>query len=463
MMARRVLVVGGGISGLSAAHRVLERDPGADVQVLEGASHVGGLIRTERRDGFVVELGPDSIITDKPWALALAERVGLKDEVVKTLPQNRGAYVVSKGKLVRIPEGFSLIAPMRLRPFLKTPILSWRGKLRAAIEPVLPRGNAIDESLSSFVRRRFGHELFETLAQPLVSGIYGADPDVLSLRATMPRFLEMEERSRSVSLALRKRARDNNQSASGARYGLFASFRLGNQQLIDAVAAVLGDRIRTGSQVTSVQPRAFGYSVRLTDGSELEAEHVVLALSAWKAARLVEPVAPEVSEELSGIHYGSAATVTFAWARKEIPHALDAYGFVCPIAEGGDVLASTWSSRKWPNRAPEDSELIRVFMGGFGREHVLDMDEPTLVEAARRGLGKLLGVTAEPRFSIVQRYDRAAPHYHVGHLERVAAIDGLLEGYPGLHLAGNAYRGVGIPDSVRSGEAAADAIVDDAR
>lgn len=459
MASAPVVVVGAGISGLACAHRLVELDADREVLVLEASERAGGNVRSERtEDGFVIEHGPDSIITDKPWALDLAKRVGLEDELVSTVPDNRGAYVVAHGRLEPIPEGFAMMAPVRIGPFLKSPILSWRGKIRAGLDAVMPRGTADDESLASFVRRRFGDELFERLAQPLVGGIYGADPEKLSLRATMPRFLDIEKESRSVSLGLLRRQRQakaraaQSQAASGARYALFVSFRGGCEALTERLVDRLGDRVRTSSAVTALEPVPDGGWTLTAGGERIDASAVVLATPAHRSGALVQPWDPELADLLEAIPYGLAATVTFAFRREQIPHPMDAYGFVVPTVERRKILAATWSSRKWPERAPAGMELVRAFLGGPGNEHVVDQDDDTLIESALGELRNIMGAHGEPSLVRVDRYVRAMPHYHVGHGEQVARIDERVGAHRGLALAGNAYDGVGIPDSVHRGE-----------
>jgi oxygen-dependent protoporphyrinogen oxidase len=460
-MAKRIVVIGGGISGLAAAYRVTELDPSAEVVLLEATDRVGGLVRTEVHGDYVIERGAESIITDKPWALALARRLGLEGEIVSTRPENRGAYVVAHGRLERIPEGFSLLAPVEILPFLKSRILSPAAKARAALDLVLPRGHADDESLAAFVRRRFGEELFDRLAQPLVSGIYGADAARLSLGATMPRFIEMERTSRSVSYALwQKQRKSGGQAASGARYGLFISFRRGNQTLVDALDRALGDRVRRSRRVTSIAPRKKGgVKVHLEKGAAIPCDAVIVALPAHAAARLLAPVDEELGSLLRAIRYGSAATTAFVFDRAQISHPLDAYGFVVPVVEHRAVLASTWLSRKWPGRAPEGKELVRVFLGGARREDVARWSDEELVSASLRELEHLIGLRGGPELVRIDRYLDAMPHYLVGHADLVAHIERRVAGLAGIELAGNAYRGVGIPDSVRSGELAAQVVL----
>jgi oxygen-dependent protoporphyrinogen oxidase len=456
----RTVVVGGGLAGLTAAHRLLERAPDDDVTVLEGAERPGGILGTVERDGFVVETGPDSILSEKTAAIELAERLGIADRLVRTHDAHRGAYVVWKGRLVRVPEGFSLMAPTRWGAWARTPIVSFWGKLRAALETVVPRARGGEESLARFVERRFGREVLDRLAQPLVGGIYGGDPERLSLEATMPRFVEMERAHGSVIRGMRaRRRRATEQAASGARYGLFVAFDRGMQVLVDALAERLGERLRTATPVEGLERRDGGWTVR-AGGERFEADRVVLALPAWRAAALVAPHHARLADALDAIPYGSAATVTFAWPREAVPHPMDAFGFVVPSVERRSILAATFSSVKWPGRAPAGEVLLRVFIGGAHAPDAADLDDETLVALARRELRALMGIEAAPRFSLVARYRRCMPQYQLGHRARADAIEAMQRELPGLRLAGNAYRGVGIPDTIRYAETVADELLE---
>lgn len=465
----RVAVVGGGIAGLSCAHRLTELDPSIDVVVLEASERTGGILRSEvTPDGFVIEHGPDAILTEKPAALALARRVGLESEIVRTRESPRGAYVVCRGRLERVPEGFALVAPVDVAEFLRSPIVSWRGKVRAALDLVLPRGpDRDDESLGDFVRRRFGAEVLERLAQPLAGGVYGADPDRLSLRATMPRFLDAERERRSVVLGLREKqkaraARSGSDgavtAATGVRYGLFISFRRGVQMLPDAVASRLGERVRTRSRVEALERTASGFRLAITGSAPVDADAVVLALPAVAIASLLRPHDAELASMLEAIPHGSAAATTFAWPRAQIPHPLDAFGFVVPEIEARDVIASTWASVKWPGRAPDGMVLIRVFLGGPRHDEVVTWSDDALIAASLREMSRLMGITAPPSLTRVDRYVRAMPRYEVGHLRRVERIEERARTIPALALAGTAFRGVGVPDAVKGGETAAERI-----
>lgn len=446
----RVAVVGAGLAGLTAAHRILERAPGAELIVLEASERAGGLLGTIERDGFVIETGPESILSEKPAAIALAKRLGIEHRLIGTRSEHRGAYVVSHGRLEKVPEGFSLIAPARFDTWLRTPIVSWRGKLRAMLEPLIPRRSAQDdESLARFVERRLGREVLERLAQPLAGGVYGGDPARLSLAATMPRFVEMERHHGSVVRAMRAK---QDQAARGARYGLFVAFDRGMQVLVDAIVARVGERLVLGEGVRALERRGRGWTV-VTDRRRIDADRVVLAAGARAAATWIAPHHRPLADALDAIEHGSATIVTLAWPRDRVPHPMEAFGYVVPAVERRASIAGTFSSVKWPGRAPEGEVLVRVFLSRT------DMGFEDAVRTARREMRELLGVTAPPRFSLVHHAHRAMPQYHLGHLARVEAIERMLRELDGVALAGNALRGVGIPDTIRAAEEAVDRVV----
>jgi oxygen-dependent protoporphyrinogen oxidase len=464
----RVLVVGGGLSGLAAGFRLLERDADAEVAVWEASDVPGGWIRTATVDvpgasaPFVVDLGPESILRDKPAGMSLVRRLGIEDRVIRTRTDRHGAYVVTRGRLARIPEGFSLVGPGDLLGFARSDVISLEGKARAALELAMParaRGPGEDESLASFVRRRFGWEVLERLAQPLASGIYGADAEILGLLGTMPRFLEMEAAHGSVTRALVAAARKaEEQAGSGARYGLFASFDGGMQVLIDALAAKLGTRLVLGRAAVGIRREASGLFVRDAGGREERFDRVIIAQPAHRVAPLLRGLGDDaIADGLDAIPHGSAATVTFVWRRDEVPHPLDAYGFVVPRVERRRILASTWSSEKWPGRAPADHVLIRVFASG---DDAFDArDDELLALEARRELADLMGITAAPRFQKAMRYLRAMPLYGPEHIARRDAIAARLVSITDVAVAGNSLFGVGIPDAIASGERAAEHVL----
>ena len=453
----RVAVVGAGPSGLAAAFRVVElaREQGkaVDLSVLEASDRPGGAIGTDEVEGFRVERGADGFITDKPALIALARRLGIEDRLVRPEPAQQGASVVKDGQLFPIPEGFSMMAPTGIRAFLASPLLTPRGKLRAMGEVLLPRGAPRDdESLASFVRRRFGGEVLERLAQPLIGGIYGANPELLSLRATMPRFLDAEQSSRSVTLGLRRQAARAAQTAHGARYSLFASFDRGMQVLVDALVAALPEgALRLSSPLGGVTPDGEGGATLLVRGQPERFDRVILALSSRAAARLLEPTDALLARRLEQIHHGSCALVNMGFDRRF--EALRGYGVVIPDAERRPSIAMTFASRKWAGRAPAGADLIRVFLGEQLSE---EADDERLVQVARGELKALLGIDAAPRVTVLRRYLGAMPHYHVGHLARLATIERQAAAHPWLSIAGNSLRGVGVPDAVKAGEEAAE-------
>jgi oxygen-dependent protoporphyrinogen oxidase len=466
---RRTIVIGAGVSGLSAALRLRTLDPAAELEILEAAPVPGGWLRTDVEDGFVIERGPDAILAEKPAAIALVRRLGIEHHVVRTAPGAHGAYVVADGRLARVPDGFSMIGPTALGPFLRAAMIGPAAKLRALLEPFVPRRHsADDESLARFVRRRLGEEVLERLVEPLVAGIYGCDAEQLSIEATMPRWPAMEREHGSVLRGLRARARaaetgggaaSGGERASGARYGLFFNFDRGMQVLTDALVAAVGrDRIRLGAPVRALARQGGSWRVLLEDGTVRQAERVVVATGAPCAAAILRAggVDAAIADGLDAIPHGSAATVTLAWRIREIPRPLDAYGFVVPAVERRAILASTWSSAKWPGRAPEGWALIRVFIGGVHAPDAAELDEPTLVGAARRELRALMGIDAPPAWTRIVRYPRAMPIYTLGHRARAAAIDARVAALPGFALAGNALGGVGVPDAIASGERAAE-------
>lgn len=462
------VIVGGGIAGLAAAHRLVElsreRETPLRFTLLEASGRLGGVIGTERRDDFLLELGPDSFISEKPWALALCRRIGLEPELIGTRDEHRSTFVVHDGKLEQLPEGFMLLAPTKFAPLVRSRIFSWPGKVRMALDLILPRGaQRDDESLGSFVRRRLGREALERVAQPLIGGIYTADPDRLSLAATMPRFLQMEREHRSVIYAMWQGARNRPQeaqNASGARWSLFVTLRNGMQQFVDTLAPRLSlGEVRTKSAVASIHQTNGQWTVVCEDGFSLQADGVVVTTPAFQAARIVRELDGQLADQLASISYSSAATVNLAYRREQIPHPLNGFGFVVPHIEHRSIIAGSFSSVKYAGRAPGEHVLLRAFVGGSLQASLFNLDDQAMESAVRRELELLLGIRATPLFVRIARYPRSMPQYLVGHVRLVEQIEQKAARYPGLALAGNAYRGVGIADCVRGGEVAAEAML----
>ena len=476
---KRALVIGGGITGLAASYRLTreaeKRGIPLHVTLLEASDRIGGVIRTTHRDGFVIEHGPDAFITTKPWAKALCEELGIADECIGTNSAMRRSFVVQKGKLHPVPEGFYMMAPGALLPFLKSPIFSWRGKLRMGLEPLMPRsGSTADESVADFVRRRLGTEAFERMAQPMIGGIYTSDAEHLSLKATFPRFLEMERAHGSIIKALlaQKRQAKTASGTSGPRYSLFLSFASGMQTLVDKLqqahlTVARGPvprepspkaHLHLNSRAETLQQRknGTGWQVSLANGEILEAELLCVALPAPQAGTLCENVSPALAKKLQAIPYASSATVNFAFRREVVAHPLNGMGFVVPAAEGLSLIGCSFSSVKFENRAPAAHVLLRAFV-----RKEQESSESSLTAAALRDIAHLLGIKKEPIFSLVSQHTQAMAQYLVGHQERISEIERLAKGLPGFALAGNAYHGIGIPDCIHSGEQAALALLDE--
>ncbi|MBK8576022.1 MAG: protoporphyrinogen oxidase [Elusimicrobia bacterium] len=488
--ARRVVVVGGGISGLSAAYRVQEhaRETGADVRltVLDAGKQPGGVVETGRRDGFLWEGGPDSFITEKPAALALARTLGMEFQVIGTNKNFQQSFIARGATLLPTPEGFYLLAPSKLGPLFRTKILSWPGKVRAAMELFIPprEGNA-DESLGAFVRRRFGQEVLDRLAQPMVAGIYSADPEQLSLQATFPKFLEMEKKGGVIRslLASRKKGaiapranapRANapraNAPPSGARYGLFASFEGG----VGSFVQTLYQQFPTGTYhgETHVQGiEKIGERWRLTckqgpfhpleKGGEggfdvsFEADGLILAVPSAVASTLLKSVDPTLSTLLAQTPYGDVATVNVAVRRDRLSHPLNGFGFVVPAIENRTVTGCTFSSVKFAGRAPEGFALLRAFVGGSA----LTGTDEALCAAVLKDLKDFLGLNGPPEWMELRRYPSAMPQYNLGHVDRVKETFRRAQTQNRLELAGNGFWGIGLPDCVAGGVAAAERII----
>ena len=456
-MADRIVIIGGGISGLAAAHRVLELNPAAQVTILEASSRLGGTIQTETRDGFLIERGPDSFISEKPQAVALAKRLGLESRLIETNEKYRRSFIVRNGRLRPVPEGFQLLAPSRMWPFITSDIFSLTGKARMAADLFLPRkstNGTTDESLASFVRRRLGVEALERMAQPMVGGIYTADPETLSLRATLPRFLEMERKHRSLILAMLRQGRAQKTGTSGARYSLFLSFDRGVQVLVDAVTRINADfRLKTRAQRLTCDQ---GWTITTDKDEVFKADAVCLAVPAYIAASLLSG---DLSDKLRQIKYASTATINFGYSRAAIAHPLNGFGFVVPFVEKRSLMACTFSSVKFSGRAPDGHVLLRAFAGGALQPDIFALDEAEIAAKVESDLRQLLNISEHPRFIEVAKWERSMPQYEVGHLDRIVEIENEVSKFRGLTLAGNSYRGAGIPDCIRSGEAAAESMV----
>lgn len=457
----QVAIIGGGISGLAAAYRLQELVPAANLRLLEASNRLGGILQTVRQGDYLVETSADNFITKLPWAEDLCRRVGIAGDLLPTDPALRRALVVSHGRVVRVPEAFVLMSAGRLTPILTSPVLSLAGKLRLALEPfVKSRQEVSDESVGSFARRRLGREAFERLVQPLVAGIYTADPEKLSMQATMPQFVEQETQYGSLWRAQRGAAQATD---SGARYSAFVAPRLGMSQLVDALAEQLSPgTVQLNSPVDRLSFAADEPSWQLhnLDGTTLRASAVIVATPAGKASALLSGVDEKLSSLLAGIQHASTAVVVLGVRRDQIRQPIEGFGFVVPKVEGRKIIAASFSSLKFPGRAPEDRLIVRVFIGGALQAELAHFPDDELRALAQRELRDLVGLTGEAEFTLVCRWKDSMPQYHLGHLDRVDRIESQVAHHPGLQLAGNAYRGVGVPQCVHSGEQAAERVAD---
>ncbi|TVQ00735.1 MAG: protoporphyrinogen oxidase [Planctomycetaceae bacterium] len=458
------------MAGLVAAHHLRRQDSGCDVEVFEASSRCGGLIRTERVDGYLLEHGADMFATQPDAALRLCESLGIADRLILPQPGTRGAAIVDRGRVLRVPDGFVLMRATRLLPMLTTPLLSLRGKLRLAMEGLVrPRPeDQEDESIESFVVRRMGREVLDRIVQPLVGGIYTGDVKKLSMAATMGQFLKMESESGSLCRATFARRRSGvdstERTSAGARYEQFRSLPGGLQELLDALQESLpAESLRTGQRVTRLESAAGGWRLwgdaEANGGDWGEFDHVVLALPAALSARLLGDLAPDVAQRLRGIVAASSAVVALGVRESDIARPVDIAGFVVPLRERRPILAASFTSDKFAGRAPAGEKLIRVFFGGELQREWLERDDEELIRIAREQLAELIGLGGPPRLARVIRWNDAMPQYRVGHLQRVREIEAGLAAHAGLHLIGNSLHGVGIAPTVLAAERVATRIL----
>lgn len=459
---KTIAIIGGGIAGLMTAFYLTKYAPDrVGYTVIESASRPGGKVVSAHEDGFVVEGGPDSFLAQKTLMLDLCHTLGLDDQLIGSNSVEHATYVWSQGRLHPMPAGMMLMAPTMILPFLRSGLMSWRGKLRVGIEPFISkRLNDEDESLASFVRRRLGGELLDKIAAPLMAGIHAADPERLSLQSTFPRFSEMEKAYGSLAWGMIKKARTQEKSGSQHKPApVFMTLRGGLQQLSDAVISELHPKaLRLNCCVESVEIYAGQYRLALSDGSYILADDIVFATPAYVTAELIRQVDSALASKLEAIRYVSTATVSLGFKNSEIEAPPDGFGFVVPHSENRKITACTWSSLKFNHRAPEGYALIRVFIGGARAEALAEQGEAALVHLARQELCAIMGITATPVLAKVYRWYKATPQYDVGHQARISEIDKIVAGHRGLYLAGSPYHGTGVPDCIQSADKIAQSI-----
>lgn len=481
---KRVIIVGGGIAGLAAAYRLKHSAPEVQITLIESDDRLGGKIVTERVAGFVIEGGPDTFLSYKPRGLGLCRDLGIENRLHGTNEKIRRTYVMRQGKLYDLPEGLTGLIPSRFGPLAKSRLISPWGKLRMGLDYFIPPKSLNgDESLAQFVERRLGRELYDRMIEPLMSGIYAGDGEQLSLGATFPQLRQTELEHGSLvkgMLAAKKKTQRSNgipkPSQAQKKWAAFITPETGLAEIVEALQGQLKDvEVRLGTRVNRIEPSSptllpegekgalplpcrerAGVRVDLETGETLEADAVILATPAYVTAQLVGDLDPDMTAALRGIPYASTITLSVAYPLSDIPKPLNGYGYIIPRAEGRSILACTWTSTKFPHRAPEGYGLIRAFIGRAGDDAVLNRTDDELLQMVRAELRDVLGITAEPQLYRIFRWPQAMPQYTLGHLDRIAVIDRRLAEHPGLYVAGNAYRGIGLPDCIASGEAAAD-------
>jgi oxygen-dependent protoporphyrinogen oxidase len=458
---KRIAIIGGGISGLSAAYELQKaRAAGAslDYTLFESGPRLGGSISTERVEDCVVEAGPDSFLTEKPWAALLCKELGLGDEIIGSNDSQRKTYIVVHGKLVAMPDGLMFMVPTKLVPTALSSLFSWGTKARMAREllhPPRPMGG--DETVGDLVKRHFGAEVVDRLADPLLSGVYGGDARKLSARAVLPRFVEMEERYGSLTRAmLAAHKRMAAAANTHAPRPLFSSLRDGLQAMVDAIEARLDrNSIRRRTRVRGVYRANGGWRLAIEMADDDYYDNVVLATPANVAGALLEAVDAELAADLHAIPYSSSITVALGYYRDQLQHLPPGFGFLVPRSEGTRMLACTFVHNKFPHRAPENKGLLRCFLGGARDEAVLSLSDGELLRTVRDELARILKLHERPMFERVYRWRGAMAQYESGHIDRVARIEKRVSEIPGLAIAGNAYHGIGVPDCIRSGQQAA--------
>lgn len=458
----RVAIIGGGITGLSAAYHLLRGTVATrrliEPMVFERESRWGGKILTVRKDGFIVECGPDSFFSQKTAAADLCRELRLGDDLIPSNDTTYHTRVLWRGQLRRYPAGFRFAIPTRLLPFLFTDLLSPWGKLRMAIEPwIPPRCESGDESVASFVRRRLGREALERLAGPLMGAIYVGCPEQMSLQATFPILMDLERRYGSLIRGRRAMRQQRERPRA-----MFTTLRAGMGELVTALTRAIGtDRLNANSTVVALERRSSeNWRIRVPGQEPFDCQHVILAIPPAAAARLLEPLAPELACELRKLRSVSSAVVNIAYqdaALRSVARS-GVFGFVVPASEPCQLLAMTWSSAKFHERAPPGCHLLRAFIGGPGREAAAELPSPQLIDLVRTELERWVGLRADPLHTWITQWPESNPQYDVGHFDRIAYIEALARRLQGLHLAGGAYRGVGVPDCIRSGAAAATAV-----
>lgn len=453
---RRVVIVGGGISGLSAAYHLAKH--GIPATLIERRPRLGGVIHTEYIQGCVVEAGPDSFLSAKPWAMDLIQELGMREEVIASNDHLRATYIRRCGRLVPMPDGLMLMVPTRILPVVTTRLLSWPAKIRMGLEclrrPSSPSPR--DRSVAEFIREHYGQEAVDYLAEPLLAGVYGGDPEQLSVASVLPLFVDLETKYGSLSRGILAARRARPRGAT--TLPLFQTLKSGLGSLIQRLAEEASSHVTVlHEEALQVHRTGDRFELRLAGGA-IETENLILACQADEAGRLLESLDPELAAELTSIPYNSSVTVSLGYRRDSFDGFLHGFGFLIPRRERKRLVACTFVGTKFPYRTPPELVMLRCFLGGPGEKALNDADEAVVADV-RTELREILGLTAEPLFSRVHRWPRSMAQYTVGHRARIERIEYRRRAIPGLELAGNAYSGIGVPDCARMGKQAAENIL----
>lgn len=461
---KKIAIIGGGISGLSAAYALEKEaaDSGINVKIdlIEKQGRMGGNILTEKHDDFIVEGGPDCVFSEKPSSLQLCEKLGLEKELLKTQEEKKGTYVFWNDKLHDLPEGVVLMIPTMILPILFSSLISIPGKLRMGLEPfIAKRTSPEEETLSQFVTRRLGKELLDKIAEPLVAGIHAGDPDTMSINASFPRFVDLEQNYGSLIRGMLSKKKQMLSMIKGKKpkYTMFMTLKDGLQNLTDSLHTTLSKADKLiDSEVFTIAREEAQYEVALKSGYSDMYDSVIVATPAYAASNLVKNVDKSLSEKLSEIPYVSTATVSLAYTSAEVNRLNKGFGFIVPKIAGRKIMAATYSSNKFPCRAPEGKMLLRCFVGGAQNENLVFQDDKEMVSMVRNELKVTAGINAEPLFTKVYRWEKSMPQYVIGHQDRVKKIEELTAKHPGLYLTGSAYNGIGISDCISTSRKAAE-------
>jgi oxygen-dependent protoporphyrinogen oxidase len=469
---KKIAILGGGIAGMSAAwalEKARRAGDSIDYDLFEAAPRLGGVIGSETIDGCVIEGGPDSWLTEKPAAAALCRELGLGDQILPSNDAHRKTYILVNNRLIPLPDGLMFMIPTKLIPTAFTRLFSWSTKMRMAREYLFPpRPATQDESVADMTRRHFGQETVDRLVSPLLSGVYGGNASQLSVRAVLPRMVQMEQQHRSLTramLAARTRApAPASAKPAGPRPTLFTTLRGGMSQMVEAIAAqLLPDSVHVSTPVNALIRNEHGHApatwtIESNRGIE-EFDAVILALPAWASANLLSLTDHPLSEALAGVPYSSSITITMGYGIEELANLPPGFGFLVPATEKRAMLACTFVHTKFAGRIPADIGLLRCFLGGSGNDALLDVTDETLTEIVLEELDEILGLQAKPSFVRIHRSRHGMAQYGVGHLERIQLVRDRVAGLPGLALAGNAYQGIGVPDCIRTGQEAAASVL----